>query len=282
MKKLMIAASAALWATVGLCELASANVVGYQAIEVKRGFNMIAFNFEPVDGSEAFAVTNFISNAENLIAGTGAANSDQIQVWDGSKFDVYFYRAYKATNPNKFLLGPAWVKVGAIGSITTDTIPHGAGVWFARPSTAPETATITVSGSVGKGAFTHSIASGFNMMSSAFPADMPLNTLTAEETGAEAQTCPIDWAACGAVSGTGAANSDQIQVWDGSKFDVYFYRAYKATNPNKFLLGPAWVKVGAIGVKTADRIPAGKGFWYARPSSQAAGSLVESSPIAEQ
>ena len=96
---------------------------------------MIAFNFEPVDGSKSFAITNFISNTEDLIAGTAAGNSDQIQVWDGTKFDVYFYRAYKATNPNKFTLGPAWVKVGNIGSKTADKIPAGKGFWYARPST---------------------------------------------------------------------------------------------------------------------------------------------------
>ena len=255
--------------------------MGYQSIEVTNGFNMIAFNFQPVDGSEGFAITNFISNTEDLIAGTAAGNSDQIQVWDGTKFTIYFYRAYKSTNPNKFLLGPAWVKVGAIGAVTTDTIPRGAGVWFARPSTAPASAAITVSGAVNATSYTHDIASGFNMISSAFPTDMPLNTLTAEENGGVAQTCPIDWVACGAVAGTAAGNSDQIQVWDGTKFTIYFYRAYKSTNPNKFLLGPAWVKVGAIGAKTADKIPAGKGFWYARPSTSEGGELIETSPLAE-
>ena len=256
-------------------------MVGYQSITVKNGFNMIAFNFEPVDGTKSFAITNFISNTEDLIAGAAPATADQIQVWDGSKFDIYFYRAYKATQPNMFKLGPAWVKVGNIGEITTDTIPQGAGVWFARPSTAPETATITVSGAINKGSFTHDIASGFNMISSVFPVDMPLNTLTAEETGDKAQTCPIDWVACGAIAGAAPATADQIQVWDGSKFDIYFYRAYKATQPNMFKLGPAWVKVGNIGVKTADKIPAGKGFWYARPAGETTGTLTESSPIAE-
>lgn len=96
---------------------------------------MIAFNFEPVDGSKSFAITNFISNTEDLIAGTGPANADQIQVWDGSKFEVYFYRAYKATNPNKFTLGPAWVKTTAAGVKTADKIPAGKGFWYARPST---------------------------------------------------------------------------------------------------------------------------------------------------
>ena len=242
---------------------------------------MIAMNFQPLDGSEGFAITNLIANKADLIAGTAPGNSDQIQVWDGAKFDGYFYRAYKATNPNKFTLGPAWVKVGAIGAITTDTIPRGAGVWFARPSDAPANGRITISGAVNAAPYTHDIAAGFNMISSAFPVDMPLNTLTAEETGTTAQTCPIDWAACGAIAGTAPGNSDQIQVWDGEKFDGYFYRAYKATNPNKFTLGPAWVKVGAIGTKTADKIPAGKGFWYARPSDQSGGTLIQTSPIAE-
>ena len=241
---------------------------------------MIAFNFQPVDGSEDFAITNFISNTGDLVAGATAGVSDQIQVWDGTKFDVYFYRAYKATNPNKFTLGPAWVKNGALGVVTTDTIPRGAGVWFARPSTAPENGVITVSGAINATAYTHDIAAGFNMISSAFPVDMPLNTLTAAENGGVAQTCPIDWAACGAVAGATAGVSDQIQVWDGSAFTVYFYRAYKATNPNKFTLGPAWVKNGALGVKTPDKIPAGKGFWYARPSTSKAGTLIEASPLA--
>ena len=134
MKKLMFAA-AAIAAGVAMADITSANVVGYQNIPVKNGFNMIAFNFEPVDGSKSFAITNFISNTEDLIAGTGPANADQIQVWDGSKFDIYFYRAYRATNPNKFTLGPAWVKVGNIGAKTADKIPAGKGFWYARPST---------------------------------------------------------------------------------------------------------------------------------------------------
>ena len=255
--------------------------MGYQSIPVTNGYNMIAFNFQPVDGSEDFAITNFISNTSDLIAGTGAANSDTIQVWDGSKFTTYFYRAYKASNPNKFTLGPAWVKVGAIGTVTTDTIPHGAGIWFARPATAPAEGSIVVSGAINAAPYTHDITAGFNMISSAFPVDMPLNTLTAEENNGVAQTCPINWVECGAVAGTGAANSDSIKVWDGTEFTTYFYRAYKASNPNKFTAGPAWVKVGAIGTKTADKIPAGKGFWYARPDSSEAGTLIETSPLAK-
>ena len=226
---------------------------------------MIAMNFQPLDGSEEIAITNLVSDTSSLVAGNGATTSDQIQVWDGSAFTVYFYRANKTTTP-KWTKGPGWVKVGDIANITADTIKRGQGVWFARPTTA-SAGTITVSGAVNAAAKTHDIAVGFNMISSAFPTALALNG------GA------INWSECGAVAGNGATTSDQIQVWDGSAFTVYFYRANKTTTP-KWTKGPGWVKVGAIADLTTDTIPAGKGFWYARPSTAAAGTLVETSPLA--
>ena len=211
------------------------------------------------------SIQDFIGNKADLVAGASAGVSDQIQVWDGTKFTIYFYRAYSTKVP-KFTLGPAWVKNGATSTPTTDTIKRGSGVWFARP--ADKTAgAITVSGAVNATAKTHDILAGFNMVSSAFPCDLKLND------------GPIDWEACGAVAGASAGVSDQIQVWDGSKFTIYFYRAYSTKVP-KFTLGPAWVKNGATSVVTTDTIPAGKGFWYARPSDKAAGTLIEKSPLA--
>ena len=114
----------------------SSNVVGYQDITINPGFNMIAFNFQPIDGTENISIQDFVGNKSDLVAGQAAASADRIQVWDGSAFTTYFYRAYKSTNPNKFTLGPAWVKNGAIGTVTTDTIPAGKGFWYARPDTS--------------------------------------------------------------------------------------------------------------------------------------------------
>lgn len=227
---------------------------------------MIALNFQPVDGTEEIAVQDLIQNKEDLIGGQGAGAADQIQVWDGSAFTVYFYRANKTTTP-KWTKGPGWVKAGAIANLTEDTIKRGQGVWFARPATAPVKSTITLSGSVSKKSYDHAIAPGFNMISSAFPVDMPLNG------------GPIDWVAAGAVGGQGAGAADQIQVWDGSAFTVYFYRANKTTTP-KWTKGPGWVKAGAIANLTEDVIPAGKGFWFARPDTASAGKLTEKSPLA--
>ena len=227
---------------------------------------MIALNFQPVDGSEEIAISNLVADTSTLVAGQSAGTSDQIQVWDGTKFDVYFYRANKTTTP-KWTKGPGWVKNGAAANLTGDTLKRGQGVWFARPTTA-EAGAITLTGAVNATPKTHDIAAGFNMISSAFPTDLVLNGGT------------INWAECGAVAGQSAGTSDQIQVWDGSAFTVYFYRANKTTTP-KWTKGPGWVKNGAAANLTTDTIPAGKGFWYARPSTSAAGSLVETSPIAE-
>ena len=228
---------------------------------------MIAFNFQPLDGSEEISIQDFVQNKEVLVAGTAVANSDQIQVWDGSKFEIYFYKAKKTSGAGKFTAGPAWVKPSAATTVSTDTIKRGSGVWFARPTTE-SAGSITVSGSVNAAAKTHNILAGYNMISSAFPVDMPLNN------------GPIDWVACGAVAGTAVANSDQIQVWDGSQFEVYFYKAKKTSGAGKFTNGPAWVKPSAATTVATDKIPAGKGFWYARPDTASAGTLIEKSPLA--
>ena len=237
---------------------------------------MISLSFQPVDGTEEIAIQDLIPDTTQLIAGNGAASSDRIQVWDGAQFTTYFYRAKKTTNP-KFLIGPCWVDNNKAGEKTLATVKRGAGIWFARPESAPAQARITISGSVSALPFTHAIEPGFNMIASAFPVDIPLNTM---EVGDVMQVCPIDWVACGAVAGNGAASSDRIQVWDGSQFTTYFYRAKKTTNP-KFLIGPCWVDNNNAGEKTPAVIPAGKGFWYARPDGKDAGTLVQPSPIAK-
>ena len=216
---------------------------------------------------DEISIQDFVQNKADLVAGATPASSDQIQVWDGTQFAIYFYKAKKTSGAGKFTDGPAWVKTTAATTVTTETVKRGAGVWFARPETS-EAGSITVSGSVNAAPKTHDILAGFNMISSAFPTDMALNN------------GPIDWVACGAVAGATPASSDQIQLWNGSQFDIYFYKAKKTSGAGKFTDGPAWVSTSAATTVTPDTIPAGKGFWYARPDTAAAGKLVEKSPIA--
>ena len=254
-----------------MAQVESANVVGYQDIVVTPGFNCISLNFDAVGGG-GIDIQNLIAT-NNLIAGNSATVSDRIQIWDGTRFTEYFYRAYKANNPGRFLLGPCWVKnqSGYTGEKAAYSITNAVGVWFARPDTAPATATIKMMGEVGDTAKNLQINPGFNMIGLAFPVDIEVNS----------ESCPIDWTTC-AIAGNSATASDRIQVWDGTRFTEYFYRAYKANNPGRFLLGPCWVKnqSGYTGEKADLTIHAGEGFWYARPEDQNSGAIVQESPIA--
>ena len=94
MKKMVLGVALAAAASAFAVE---SNVVGYQTLTINPGFNMIALNFQPLNGTEEIAISNLVTDTAALVAGNAAASADQIQVWDGSKFEVYFYRANKTT-----------------------------------------------------------------------------------------------------------------------------------------------------------------------------------------
>ena len=85
MKKLMIAASAALVATVGLC-VESANIVGYQTKDTVTGFNFVIPTFKAVSGGAGVHIQDIkIANATDW--------GDNIQILDegGATIAQYYY-----------------------------------------------------------------------------------------------------------------------------------------------------------------------------------------------
>jgi len=261
MKKLMgMMLAACMVAGFSMAQVTSLNVVGYQTVTLTPGFTMIGLNFGAVSNTPANIPIQNIFSTNGLFAGSLSTTADQIQIWNGSQFVGYYYQAYKASNPNKFLAGPAWVKTS--GTATTDAIPAGTGFWFSRPISSALTSQVTVAGQVLSATnTTFNLTVGFNMIGSAYPVGFALNG------------GPFNWA--NATAGNLSTTSDQIQLWNGSAFVGYFYQAYKASNPNKFLAGPAWVKTS--GTATTDSIPAGTGFWYSKVGAGA--SVVQTSPL---
>ena len=245
--------------------------VGYQSLTVKPGFNLISLNFEPMNEKGEVDIQDLIQDKTPLIANTAAGSSDQIQIWDGTKFTTYFYRIKKTNNPNKFTYENCWVDSNNKGEPAVCKITKGVGVWFARPETAPTTAAITLAGAVSAEKYQHQINPGFNMIGSAFPIDIKPND----------SSCPINWKESGAIANTAAGSSDQIQIWNGTAFTTYFYRVKKTNNPNKFTYENSWVDSNNKGEPADFEISAGAGFWYARPSDAAAGTLDQVSPIAK-
>ena len=146
----------------------------------------------------------------------------------------------------------------------------GLGFWFVRPNTT-DSRTLTFSGAVKGDANTFTLASTYTMMGSAFPMDIVLN---------DKETCPFDWEK-EATAGQTFAEADQIQIWNGSSFDIYWYRANKTSGApsQKFTLGPAWVYSKDDQVVWPGKIPAGQAIWYVKPGTSTR-TLEQKSPIA--
>ena len=62
-------------------------MVGYSTVGVSNDYTMVALNWESVDGKGI--EINKIFAPEGLVAGQTVGLSDQIQVWNGSSFDIY-------------------------------------------------------------------------------------------------------------------------------------------------------------------------------------------------
>jgi hypothetical protein len=207
MKKLMgMMLAACMVAGFSMAQVTSLNVVGYQTMTVKPGFNLLSLNFDVPTNTPTSIKIQSVFTTNGLVAGFTIGTSDAIQIWNGSGFGIYWYRAYKATPPNQFTGGPAWVNANTPTTVSADTIPSGTGFWFVHTGTA--TNQLTSFGQVVVAA-TNSVAlhTGFNMIGSAYPTAFPLNTGT-----------PFNWAT--ATAGFTIGTSDAIQIWNGSAFAI--------------------------------------------------------------
>ena len=267
MKKLIFAA-AAIAAGVAMADVTSSNVVGYSTVDVSNQYTMIGLNWETVGAAEM--AINDLFGKDQLVAGANVNAADQIQVWNGTEFEVYFFKAKKTSGAGKFTYENSWVKSSAATVPTTDTIPAGTGFWFKRYGDTNRT--LVLNGGVKGVTNEKAITSTYTMMGSAFPCDVILN-------GTDTNPSLFDWKNC-SCAGANVNAADQIQVWNGTEFEVYFFKAKKTSGAGKFTYENSWVKSSAATVPTTDTIPAGKGFWYKR-YGETTTKLVENSPIAK-
>jgi hypothetical protein len=221
----------------------SQNIVGFSEVVLEPGLNLLGYNWEQVGGEnpDEVPIQDIFLNTNALTAGGGFGVSDQILAWNGAGYTLYWYKAYDAS---KFTDGPAWVKEGSESVPTADVILQKEGFWFRKRGDV--SVTNKVAGQVSRADAVHSVDDGLNMISSAYPADASLN-----------DTNRWDWSE--ATAGGGFGVSDQILVWNGAGYTLYWYKAYDAS---KFTDGPAWVKEGSESTPTVDVIPLGLGVWY--------------------
>jgi hypothetical protein len=132
MKKLMIAATAALCATVSFAELASANIVGYNTVNINKEYTLLSIAFDEVDGS-AIDIQKAFPYGEGMTKGLAFSEADNIQIMtDDGDYEIYFLSNGKygkgGASYNEALDGK-WSLMGQ-NAATEAKFPVGKGAWY--------------------------------------------------------------------------------------------------------------------------------------------------------
>ena len=238
-------------AAVGFADITSANIVGYNTVTLKPGWNMLAVNFKNVANDDGVCIQDLFPGGgkEDTIFtyGSGSDSADYVQVWDSTQgeYSTYFlFKKAKGTSDANFY----WTDANA--AVTSKSFKNGDAFWFYKRGDKDVTANI--SGEVFLDAVKEvAIKPGWNMIGSFFPAGWKLN---------DDYYTPSYWEKSGAVYGSGSDSADYIQVWDPvvKEYSTYFlFKKAKGTSEANF----TWTDANAATV-TTDVLTAGKGAWY--------------------
>ena len=187
------------WATVGLCELASANVVGYTTVNSKAGFNFYAPMFKNTDGSAI--------KIQDIKLGEGATSwTDNIQILDevGAGVSSYYY---VTTNDNFDANG--WTE--DFGTLADVTLQKGQSVIV---ETSNANVPITYAGEVSESTTTIKSVAGFNFVGNNVPKSINIQDIKLGE-GATSWTDNIQ-----ILNEVGAGVSSYYYVTTNDNFDA--------------------------------------------------------------
>ncbi len=162
---------------------------------------------------------NEVFDKNLLNAGSSVSNSDQLLLYNGTRYDTYYV----------LLVGGirGWVLFGGVGSQDNRPLYPGQGILFNRKSgSAP--LEIVLKGKVRANPFFQPLAPGFNLLSEAFPVS----------------ASPRDRnAAPGTFFGANTPNAaDQIAIFNGTSYDTYYLFKVGSTT--------GWLKIGSGGLFT--------------------------------
>ena len=119
----------------------SQNVVGYQQITIDKQYTILGCNFKNADNS-VYAISNFIPYVEGMVTAKSETGADQIQVRQpDTSYKTYFMsNGYYGKGAGTYYanLDKQWISASTPGSVTTDTIPAGAGFWYIKGDASAE------------------------------------------------------------------------------------------------------------------------------------------------
>ena len=255
MKKLMVAASAALCATVSFAELASANIVGYNTVTINQEWTILAVNFAKVDGNN-LTIQEALPYSEGMTKGK-TTTGDQVQVQNTSGgYDIYYLSDGNFTAKGQTKYYPErdgkWFK-GNATSPATDQLAPGQAFWYgAKGYQTPFS--LTVAGSI-LTSLSKSIVvnQAWTHVANPYPVPLALNDGFAFVEG---------------MTKGKTTTGDQIQIPNATGgYDIYYLSDGNFTAKGQTKYYPErdgkWFKGNAT-TPTTDSIPVGTGAWYGR------------------
>jgi hypothetical protein len=199
-------------------------------IHLDQGMNRMGVQVV-VDGKTTTTLSELL-NSSDFTAGTSAADSDSVFVWNGTGYSMYFYYAYAGAGFDE----TAWVDTD-YAEVNVELTPGNA-VWLNRIAAEADVAL----GGVASDTATQNLAltAGLNLITFPYPTAALLN----------------DFDISNATAGASVADSDVVYVWNGSSYDTYFLYAYAGPSFNE----TNWVDMA---YKEFDiNLESGQGFWY--------------------
>ena len=242
----MIAAAATLCAAVGFSAgVESQNIVGYATTPSQIAANKFTLGTASFEGLGQNAVVS-ISNLLTTTAAPGGydtmiTSAPQIQVWNGTGYDMYYYINDAGDNMDE----TGWSD-GA-GYIATATAACGTGYWYKVPQAASE---YTLAGQVLNGAtVTKNVtANHFDLIGNPYPTGLLLTKLTTTLTPGKYDTM--------------ITAAPQLQVWNGTGYDMYYYIDDAGDNMDE----TGWSD-GAGYIATSIVADSTKGMWIKAPQA---------------
>ena len=261
MKKLMIAASAALCATVGF-SLESANIVGYQTKTTPQNRFMIGtVPFEACDGSmQINKLISGLTPVEIDWAGDYTAYqtlAPQLQIWNGSTYDFAYYvsNAWYDNGTADGAYGEGWCDGDGLLRTDYEFTPGGA-YWVKN---VPDSKSLQVSGAIKSAdSVTFACPTSFMLAGNAYPVAINLNSGT-QMTSSDITPVEIDWAGDYTAY---QALATQMQIWNGSTYDFAYYvsNAWYDNGTADGAYAEGWCDGDGL-LRTGYSIPSGNGFW---------------------
>ena len=234
------------------------NVVGYNTLTIKPGWNMLAVNFKDVTNKDGILLNDlFLGTGDAatcpFTAGGNGNTADNIQIFDAATQGYTIYYLYFTTKTTAAQLARKY-RWNEGSNVTTKRIHNGDAMWFLSRSAGD--VQMNVSGEVELAAVSNiTIRTGWNMIGSFFPDGWKVN----DDASGYTQEF---WENSGAHADGAAGTADNIQVFNAETQGYTIYYLFYTTKTASALQARKYRWNVGSAAATGSIMAPGQGAWY--------------------